>query len=364
MPAGRPRAAKNRDLPPRLKRRPSGKQFLYYYLHPANPADKKHPDGWQEPIGKGPESPIPDTVLDAWRERERARAGVPVDGFLTLTKAFREQHLRGLAVKTQSDYENGLDRLDEVFGKLRDREVVSSHVRALRRKLKQQKKPTMFNNLKALLSSVYNWGRDEELTTAPNPCIGVKDIPVKRKKLLVTDDMFLDVYDQAEQVVKDWMDLAVIVGPRVSNVLKIRRTEHIVRDRGQRWLTPPNTKTDQASWIRIEGDLAEVVDELLGRERKVTGIYLVQTDAGQPVTYAMLKRGFDDARARARAKALEEGREWKHWQRRDLRRRNASDADTIDEAQRRLAHTDRKTTSDFYYTVMRAGPGKRPRRAQ
>lgn len=360
MPAGRPRAAKNRDLPPRLKRRPSGKQFLYYYLHPANPADKQHPEGWQEPIGKGAESPIPEKVLDAWRERERARDGVPVDGFIVLTKAFREHHLPGLAVKTQQDYDGQLDRLDEVFGNLRDREVVAAHVRGLRRKLKA--KPTMFNNLKALLSSLYNWARDEELTTAPNPCIGVKDIPVKRKKTLVTDDMYLDVYDQAEQFVKDWMDLAVIVGPRVSNVLQIRRTEHIVRDRGQRWLTPPNSKTNQASWIKIEGDLAEVIDELLGRERKVTGTYLVQTDAGQPVTYAMLRRGFDDARARARAKALAEEREWKHWQRRDLRRRNASDADTIDEAQRRLAHTDRKTTSDFYYTVMRAGPGRKPRR--
>jgi hypothetical protein len=83
---------------------------------------------------------------------------------------------------------------------------------------------------------------------------------------------------------------------------------------------------------------------------------------GQPLTYSRLRKMFDQAQDKAAAKWKEMGKEWVRWKRKDLRTKNATDAQTLQEAQERLAHSDSRTTKAHYRLGLKAKPGRLPQR--
>jgi integrase len=90
--------------------------------------------------------------------------------------------------------------------------------------------------------------------------------------------------------------------------------------------------------IELTGELDAAVQAMLTRARTATGAYLVQTDAGQKLTYAMLRKRFDAAR-----KAAGEA-----WQFRDLRAKAATDVGDVRDAQALIGHRSESTTAGIY----------------
>jgi hypothetical protein len=326
-----------------MKRRRSGKGYLYYFLHA---------DGYQEPLGKDYA-----LAVEGWKLRYSPSASASPSSFTLVSEAYeKSEAFKVLAASTQRDYRNYLIRLRAVFKHAPMERIPSKAIRKMKKEMVGTK--TQFNRMRSLISTLYWWAVDEEeLFECPNPCAQVSDYSVKSKKVKVTSAMYYAVYDEAPTVVQDWMDVDVIVGQRVSDTLKLKRTDI---DAGK--LLAAHGKAGGIVELPIQDDLETVLNRILTRQRAVSSVYLIADENGQRLTYWRLRDYFDDAYARAKAKHLAEGREWIDWKRKDLRTKNATDADSLGEAQERLAHTDSRTTKRHYRLGLKAKPGKLPRR--
>jgi len=337
MPPGRPRAALNRDLPPGLRRRERRGRVRYYF---------EHHDGYQEPLGADL-----DVALERWHALHAQPRPAAVDGFSAIADDFLAHGMLGLAPKTQREYGLALERMKRVFRASQLAAIGVIEVGKLMHELRGT--PAQANRFKATLSRMWSWARSRGKTAAPTPCHDVEGYSEARRKIAVTPAMFWAVYDVGDQVLRDWMRLDMTIGQRVTDVLRVRRTD--VKKLGERrWLELRAAKTDTAGAIEIEEDLAALVDELLAR--KIAGPWLVQTEAGQPVTHAMLRNRFDAARAKVREKTPELAA----WQMRDLRKASLNEAETLEEARRRGMHQDPRTTARHYELVIKARAAKLP----
>jgi len=323
---------------PRMKRRESGDGYLYYYIHG---------DGYQEPLGGDFKA-----AVEKWKLLHYPGEDDAPNGFRKLSEAWEKSAtFAALSPKTQYEYGLAMERWRDVFKSAPLERIGHASLVATKRQMKAA--PTQFKRFKSALSSFWSWAVDEEeLTDVPNPCLGVKGYKTKKRgKVKVADWMYYAVYDEAEQPLKDWMDLGVVCGPRVMDCCKLQIT-HIEHGK----LHVKHGKKDTGTVLPIEGDLKLVIDRL--KARKVSSVYLVADEAGQPLTYGRLREMFDEAMERA----LKKNPEMPRWQRRDLRGKNATDADTLQEAQERLGHDDSRTTAAFYRQAMKAKPGRLPKR--
>lgn len=336
VPAGRPRTAANRDLPPGLKRRAGKKGPRYYYIHAS---------GYQQPLGSDF-----DKALEQYpRLRAADKAKTTSGGFSAVANAFEREYLPGLALKTQREYENGLKALRAVFKDAPLESITPGAVGGLKRELRDTK--VAFNRLKSLLSVLWNWARECGITAAPNPCVGVKGYSERARDVVVTDAMYFAVYDRGEQAMRDWMDLTITAGPRVSDVLRILRPTPEQLAAGE-FHVYHGKRTRRVVRVGYEGDLRTVVERILARTRGIASVYLIHDERGQPYNYWQLRDMFDAARTAA----------GQTYQMRDLRPKSATDAKTLEEAGDRLAHEDLRTTRRVYRRILRAHPGKLPSR--
>lgn len=342
-PAGRPRSAAHRDLPPRLIRRVRGGSTRYYY---------EHPDGKQMALGGDL-----DAALRKWTDlHTRPLAGAP-GTFATVADDFEEHGLAGLAVKTQKEYSAALKRLKAVFGNAPMASIRPMHVGQLLHELRAT--PVLANRIKATLSRLWNWARSRGKTDLPNPCTGIDGFGEAARKVIVSSEMYWSIFDRADQVLRDWMRLDIVIGQRVNDITLIKRSDVVTDADNKRALRYRSTKTGTLGLMAVEGDLARVIDELLKRDRRATGPYLLQSDDGQRITYAMLRKRFDAGRIEAKA-AL--GEAYQDWQMRDLRKTSLNQAATLEEARRRGLHTDPRTTARHYEVRIDTTPGAIPAR--
>ena len=194
------------------------------------------------------------------------------------------------------------------------------------------------NREKALFSHIWNYARAEGLTNKPNPCAGISGHKELPRDVYVDDAEFKAVYDQADQVLRDAMDLALLTGQREADVFKLDETH--IKD-GCLWIR--QNKTRAKLRVVIEGELANVIERIMLRKRsyKVRSLRLLVTEDGQPMTYNMFRSRFDKAREAAGGVK---------WQFRDLRAKAGTDADDragTRAAQELLAHSDPQTTQTY-----------------
>lgn len=314
----------------------------------------QHPDGHQEALG-GDFHVAKKRCLEIHTNPIAYAPG----SFTAIADQFEKHAIAGLAVKTQHEYRLGLKRLRAVFQHAPIASIKPGAVGSLMHELREA--PYQANRLKALLSRLWNWARSRGLTSAPNPCTGVESFPEPPRNVIVTDAMFWAVYDQGDEVLRDWLRLDILIGQRVTDVLRIKRGD-IYAENGKRNMALRSTKTGTGGRIGIQDELADLIDELLNRPRAATGPWLIQTDAGQRVTYNMISDRFNAARAAARELAAERGEPWQNWQMSDIRKASLNQAATLEEARRRGLHTDPRTTARHYEIIIEAVPGRLPKR--
>lgn len=336
QPVGR-RRTKHKNLPPRLHL----KRGRYYYGRN------------QEFVGDN----LADAML-AYGEREAARAGRRPLTFGDLCDQYTRSEIPKKAPRTREDYLGDIAMLRVVFDNAPLEKIEPAHVAGYRdnrmakphpgRKAEPRIATGRANREIALMSAIWNWGRDTGRTVLPNPCAGVKRHREYGRDRYVTDEELQAVWEAADAPLRDALDLYHLTGQRVGDVLRMNLTD--VRD-GCLWLR--QRKTGKPLRLVLEGELAAVLERIRNRTfpaSAVVTVALVRDEAGQRLTYDALQDRFQAARAAAGV----------HFQLRDLRAKAATDMGDLALAQRLLGHSSRAMTE--HYTKQRVGEKVQPLR--
>lgn len=304
--------------PPRFqpRRLPSGK-ILYYYQSA----------GSKIPLGADRAA-----ALKEWARLEAGEAKVNL--FPEVSKFYRASTFPGFRVSTQEHYETALANLDVAFERFTLDQIEPKHVKAYMRK-RSKKGAAIFE--KRVGSALFNWARQEGHTAVANPFRGVKfsqaekrayDVPAGERERYVTDEEFDQVHASGDDILQDAMDLALLGGQRPGDILKARRQDIVA---GVLWFV--QEKTGKRLGLRVEGDLARVLERILARKRP--SIYLIADRRGQRVSYNALNDRFCKARGAA------------DWQFRDIRAKAATDSPDLKRAQELLGHANETTTTVY-----------------
>ena len=262
--------------------------------------------------------------------------------FRNIAERYRREMFPTKAPQTQRDNEKELVNLENVFGDMPIDDIKPRHVRQYL-DIRGLKAKVRANREKALLSHVFNCAREWGYTDATNPCAGVKGHKETGRDRYVEDKEFKAVWEKAHYTVQDAMDIAYLTGQRPSDVLGIMRN-----DTREGALSFTQRKTGKKLRITIEGELESVINRIFTRPRKVTGLWLIQDDNGQPLSYTTFRSRFNKARKSAQV----------NFQFRDIRAKAATDTENLAHAQKLLGHKTRAMTE--HYTRNRKGEKVRP----
>lgn len=240
---------------------------------------------------------------------------------------------------TRADQGAQLDRLKRVFGQSLPDSVTTQHCYryADERRTKDGKPaPIAARHEVKLLGHVYakaiRWG-----VATVNPVRAMEKEPKGRRDRYVTDEEFATVYALATERVQIAMDLALLTGLRRGDLLALEWSQ--VTKAG---IEVRTSKTGAALLFEVTPELEAVLDRAKRLKPQIPRRYVLRTRSGQGYSV----EGFSAIWQRLMAKAVEAGLE--RFTFHDLRRKNASDSESVKTAQERLGHADEATTRRFY----------------
>lgn len=345
----RPREPRNRDLPPRMIRRvrtlKSGKKWVGYYY------------AGRDIDGKRVEIPLGTDLDEAkveWAKLDCKPIPKSVRSLGAVFDRYEREIIPSKAPRTQRDNLLSLKQLRQAFSEA-PIEAITPQIIAQYRDKRTAK--VRANREISLLSHIYNIAREWGLTTA-NPAAGVRKNKERPRDFYAGPEIWSAVYSQAVGELQDAMDLAYLTGQRPGDVLSMREADVV-----DGHLQVAQSKTAKKLRIRLtaEGELnalgmliARLIQQR--RDRNIRGPYLIVTEAGRRVTQPMLRIRFDDARAKAAEKAIENGDDRlaalvRAFQFRDIRPKAASEIPDLTRASRLLGHTDKRITETVYRRV-------------
>lgn len=206
------------------------------------------------------------------------------------------------------------------------------------------------NRDKAVFSLIWNWAREEGITALQNPCRGVKGFAERGRKDIYTEQPVYDaVYAQADEPLRDTMDLLYLTGQSPVDVRGAQDTD--IRDGVLHFR---RSKTGKKVRIETIDGLAEVLGRIAQRKAEyrrqnvVCALALLVDEQGQPLGKDAIRYRFDEARRKAAKGALKEQIE--RFQLRDLRAKagtDKADKEGMDAAQKQLAHASITTTQRY-----------------
>lgn len=332
-----PKITKYPRLRTLVRKGANGQRWVYYYY------DMRHEGKADISLGKDHAA-----ALAKWDEIHNKRP---------LTKGTIEEAFKDWESKILPTYENpdtrkmyakGLRWLRPVFGKSTWAAVKLPH---LIRYLKGRKGKTQANREMSTFQVVWSYARMHGFTELPWPAAGMERSGWKNKesarKVTVTDEMFDAVYAEADQVLKDAMDLSSATSMRITDVRTVPLPHGDI-------LHLEASKTGKEADFDVS--LSDVLPELLRRRRankKAEHLMLLAGPFRRPVSYKQLNKRFAEARAAAVAKATAQGNHvlaaaLANMIQRDCRKYAANLAPDLGEAMKLLQHSDENTTRRHY----------------
>jgi len=243
--------------------------------------------------------------------------------------------------ETVKGYKKNLRQLEPVFGKAGWSEIT---LPVLRQYLDARTAKTQGNRELALLSVIWGkallWG----MTEKPWPAAGIKGWknPEQAREFEVTTELFNAVYEQADQVLRDCMDIATTTGMRLTDA----RTVLMPVD-GRLHFRAGKT----GKWDYFVVDKSPVLTALLERRGKTECVMPLTTKTGRQVSASMLRDRYDAARIKAAAAHPSLADDIKAMYLRDTRKRAADLAEDMDAASKLLQHSSKSLTAKHYRTI-------------
>lgn len=265
---------------------------------------------------------------------------------------------------TRRNYKANLEQIDRVFGGATWEEVTLLVLKKYltdrkNRKDKSKKAGTTANREIAAFQIVWNWarqtapeGRSEAYTSLPWPAAGMQRSrwknPEQARRVKVELEVFEAIYAEACQFIRDTMDLSSASGMRLYDCISVVLPRDGI-------LHLEASKTGKEADFDLS--LSQVLPDLVTRRRTypASHLMLISTPDGFPVEPKDLRREWDKARAKARAKALYAGneelaRKIKAQWLRDMRKMAADLTGSAEEASELLQHSSVALTRKHYRT--------------
>ena len=308
--------------------------------------------------GKRAETPLGTDHAQALRKWHELAFDKPREAG-TLKEAFDRWEVEVLAHKkpvTKRDYSLALVKLRPVFQRARWAEIT---LPALTRYLEKRSAKRRGNLELSVLSAIWNWARitaakpggTEPITSLPWPAAGLERSkwknPESAREFEVTDELFAAVYEKADQVLRDCMDIASATGLRLTDVRTfLLPADGVLRGRA--------SKTGKPFATSMADSL--VLAPIWARRKayRVNHLMLLSTPTRE-VSYLMLRDRWNAARAAAAADPANEAIKAQiqaMWLR-DMRSRAADLAETSEQARELLQHADQRTTDKHYRTKVK-----------
>lgn len=244
--------------------------------------------------------------------------------------------------ETRKSYARQLARIEPVFGRAAWHEVT---LPGLRQYLDLRKAKTQGNRELSVLSIIWGKARLWGMTSLPWPAAGVKDWKntEQAREFEVTDELFAAVYEHADRILRDCMDIATATGMRITDA----RTVRMPVDGRLRFRAGKTGK-----WAYFDVAQSPVLTALLERRNAMQAdcVMLLTTDTGRQVSPTMLRDRWDLARERASAAYPALAEQIGAMYLRDMRKRAADLADDDESASKMLQHSSVKLTRDHYRT--------------
>lgn len=334
-----PKITKYPRLRTLVRKGANGQRWVYFYY------DMRHEGKPDIPLGKDY-----DAALVKWDEIHNQKPRVKG----TVEEAFAEWEAKVLPTYTNPDtrrmYAKGLRKLRPPFGESAWSSVKLPHLIGY---LEKRKGKTQANREMSAFQVVWNYARKRGFTELPWPAAGMERSGWKNKeqarKVKVTDAMFSAVHAQGDQLLRDAMDLASATSMRITDVRTVPLPHSDI-------VHLEASKTGKEADFDV--NLSMVLPDLLRRRRankKAQHLMLLAGPFRRPVSYRQLYDRFVAARAAAVARARGAGEEalaeaLSKMILRDCRKYAADQAETLEEAQALLQHSDAGTTRRHYRT--------------
>ncbi|WP_090207153.1 tyrosine-type recombinase/integrase [Pseudomonas asplenii] len=346
----RPKKPQNRDLPPRMlrriRKRKKGPDYICYFY------SAKGTDGKQVKIPLGTDL---DIAKIEWAKLDRKAVPKVMKLLGSIFDRYDRDIIPTKKASTQRENRLSLKQLRAAFADAPP-EAITPHVCAQYRDARTAK--VRANRELALLSHIYNIGREWGVITCDNPVTGVRKNKETPREFYATEEIWSAVYKKGASELRDAMDLAYLSAQRPADVLSMRETDATLD-----YLQVSQGKTAKKLRIKLTNanganELGTLVERLL-RQRKERGArnpYLIVTEDGRNVTKAMLRLRFDEARRLAAATAIEAlnhklAADIKSFQFRDIRPKAASEIEDLAVASKLLGHSDKRITETVYRRV-------------
>jgi len=357
-----------------LPRRMVENHGAYYLLVPAGFRRNKHVRlGPVRAEGKTEQQCLAD-ALKAYADRI-AEADKPRGSMVTLVNDWQAKVMPKYAEKTRLEYKRMTDIVKDEFEEY-DVDEVRPSIIATFLDGKFGDKPNMANKYKALLSLLFGFAVRRGLRD-DNPCRDIRGMAEPKRWRYITDDELRRVR-AAAMVGRDGeatesgpmivclIDLAVITGQRIGDLLALRRGD--VRPEG---IIFRPSKTSGSTGVTVPVKMTPQLRDVLARANsiaggdddgaQVKGLTVIHTTTGKPYTYAGAQTAWKRAIARAREayekECVEAGVQpvagfLQNMHFHDLRRKSLTDAKAQGKDPQKLGgHTDPKMTARYLEQV-------------
>ena len=286
------------------------------------------------------------TAIEKWRELYERKPRIK-GTILEAMEAWEREKLDDLTARyenaeTRKNYRRQLGNLKPVFGPATWDQVGMVQLKGY---LKKRTAKTQGNRELAVLSIVWNYARGEGLTKLPWPAAGMEKSKWKNKETPrtseVTDALFAAVYMKASPSLRDAMDLASATGLRLTDCRTMQVTSgDLLRIR--------SSKTGKSAEFSLND--SPVLRELVTQRKKlsVSHLLLLTTPTGRPVSGRMLRDWWDEAREKAALAHPELADDIRAMYLRDMRKRAADLAGSLQEASELLQHSSTAVTRKHY----------------
>lgn len=315
----------------RIKRGKAGQVYTYYSY------DMRHEGKPDINLGSNREA-----AIEKWKELQGQSVNIRGRVQEAINRWEREELPAYDSPVTRRNYTQNLKRLEPVFGMASWEDIT---VPVLRQYLDKRTAKTQGNREISLLSIIWTKARLWGMTALPWPAAGMKGWKNKEKarEFEVTDALFDAVYEHADRVLRGCMDIATATGMRITDAILLQRPQgDLLRHR--------HHKTGK--WVEFEVSQSPVLSAIVESRNGIlsTSPALLVTDSGYSVTYAMLRKRWNAARAAAAQAHPEMAQAIKSMYLRDMRKRAADLADGLEAAATLLQHSSKAVTRKHYRT--------------
>jgi integrase len=184
---------------------------------------------------------------------------------------------KDVAKATAAQYRTAAGKLKGILEEFSPEQVLPKHVARIKRAMAGT--PNMANRCLTVLRLVFHYAVEEQIVDS-NPAVGITRLAEGERERLISIPEFLAIYEKAGPRLQVIMDLLLLTGQRVTDVLGIRLAD--LKDDG---IYFRQRKTDARLVVRWSPELESVVERAKGLPGKVQGLTQLQGRKGKPVDY-------------------------------------------------------------------------------